>query len=133
MAKLKVHSFGLIPYEERTPEQRWALFCLKAREQRNWRRSQLAKYFDVSLSTVAYWENAEVFPKNEVVYKMSALLNIPVDKLISEIYNTENKAVVKKSSVKEIIDLASTLTVRDVAELLSALTDLLLSKSTTEV
>lgn len=121
-----------IPYEEQTPAQRWATVCQNEREKRYWVRRQLAEYFGVVTSTVTFWEQAKSYPKNEYIYKMAELKQMPPSDLIAYLNNTTTQEVQHKSSlIERTLKEADTLTDEETARLITALVALLAKKKET--
>jgi transcriptional regulator with XRE-family HTH domain len=125
----KVEQFLQISYEDRTPEQRWAIMCVETRKQKNWRRSQLGEYFKVVTSTVCYWESGKTFPKNDIVYKMAELLGRGVDEIVSYLENSENSNKINKPSITVIYDIAASMDEKSLLELIGKLVELAIIKS----
>lgn len=121
-----------IPYKEQTPAQRWATVCRNEREKRYWVRRQLAEYFGVVTSTVTFWEQAKSYPKNEYIYKMAELKQMPPSDLIAYLNNTTTQEVQHKSSlIERTLKEADTLTDEETARLITALVALLAKKKET--
>lgn len=128
----KVDSFLLIPYELRTPEQRWAIFCLECRKRKNWKRSQLADYLGVATSSVFYWESAKVFPKNEIIYKMAELDSKSVDDLIAYLHNSKSQSTnnVTINNIHDLVKLTQNLSCIELLQLIKQLTEVMIAKQT---
>jgi transcriptional regulator with XRE-family HTH domain len=125
-ASSKVDEFMNIPYEERTPEQRWAILCVEIRKLKHWQRSQLGKYFGVVTSTVCYWEAGKTFPKNDIIYKAAELLGRSVDNLVSYLNNSDYEITTQQDS--DIYDLAVTLKEDELLTLIKKLIELAIAK-----
>ena len=122
-----------IPYEEQTPAQRWAVICREERLKRHWVRRQLAEKFGVVTSTVTFWEQAKSYPKNEYIYMMAELMQVPPSDLIDYLNNTRTQEAQHKASlIERTLKEADTLTDEETASLITALV-LLLAKKKKEV
>jgi transcriptional regulator with XRE-family HTH domain len=118
-----------IPYEEQTPNQRWAIICREERLKRHWVRRELAEKFNVVTSTVTFWEQAKSFPKNESIYMMAELMQVPPSDLIDYLNNTKTQDDQDKPSlIERTLKEADTLTDEETTDLITALVLLLAKK-----
>ena len=122
-----------VPYEEQTPAQRWAIICREERLKRHWVRRHLADKFGVVISTVTFWEQAKSYPKNEYIYMMAELMQVPPSDLIDYLNNTRTQeALDKPSFIERTLKEADTLTDDETASLITALVLLLAKKKEKE-
>lgn len=124
-----MNEITVLPYEEQTPAQRWAIVCREEREKRYWVRRQMAQYFGVVTSTVTFWEQAKSYPKNEYVYKMAELKQINPSDLINHLNNTSSTEKKEKLSlIQRTLKEADALSDEETANLITALVMMLAKK-----
>jgi transcriptional regulator with XRE-family HTH domain len=124
-----------IPYEEQTPQQRWASVCKKVRKKKNWVRRPLAEHFGVVTSTVTFWEQATSYPKNESIYKMAKLIGVTPDELINHLNNTNQIKTTPQiaiKSVSKLIESAKHLSEEELGDVINNLVKMLITKKSDE-
>jgi transcriptional regulator with XRE-family HTH domain len=118
-----------IPYEEQTPSQRWSNIVKDELRKRHWVRRELAERFDVVTSTVTFWIQGKSYPKNEYIYMMADLMQVPPSDLINYLNNTKAEIEQNKLSlIERTIKEADTLTDEETVRLITALVVLLAKK-----